>query len=705
MKDVIFALDIGTRSVTGIILKQLDNYYEVIDYCMLEHQDRSMRDGQIHNVVAVAKTIAQVKSQLEASYGPLEKVCVAAAGRALITMEASASIKLKDTPISNEEAMKHLELSAVQAALEKISGIHNKANYYCVGYSILHYYIDQQKIGSLIDQQGDVASVDIIATFLPRVVIESLLAALTRAKLEMEALTLEPIAAIHVLIPESMRRLNVALVDIGAGTSDIAITNYGTVVAYGMVPIAGDEITEAISDTYLLDFPMAEAAKRTIVDAREASVTDILGFETTISYETLIRDIAPAVDNLASQIAEEILTLNANPPKAVMLVGGGSLTPTITTAIARKLQLPENRVAIRGIEAIKQLNPSEKLLSRPDFVTPIGIAIAAKQKPVHYVSVKVNEQTVRLFEMRTLTVGDCLIQARINIQKWYGKPGLASIVTINGKQITIPGEFGEPPKITLNGRTASVNDHIKNGDQLEVTKGEDGQAANVSIHELLGEISPLKIHLNDNIHKVHPIYMVNQQPMSDDYIVKDKDVIQWYQPSRLEEIVKLLSTEKLSELKPFTIYMNGKSVQLKSGETQVYVNGQTAELSQQLFTGDHIQIKHANQPKIIDYFKQENKEYFQTITVFFNGKQVELRNPLYIIKRDKTILDENTPLYSNDRIELHPVQKKEFIFQDVFKYVDLELSKISGKFEVLKNKQPANFHDPIQTGDELEIIW
>ncbi len=59
-----------------------------------------------------------------------------------------------------------------------------------------------------------------------------------------------------------MRRLNVALVDIGAGTSDIAITNLGTVIAYGMVPIAGDEVTEAISDHYLLDFPLAEKAKR-----------------------------------------------------------------------------------------------------------------------------------------------------------------------------------------------------------------------------------------------------------------------------------------------------------------------------------------------------------------------------------------------------------------------------------------------------------
>ena len=82
----------------------------------------------------------------------------------------------------------------------------------------------------------------------------------------MEALTLEPIAAINVLIPPSMRRLNVALVDIGAGTSDIAITDSGTVIAYGMVPIAGDEVTEAISDQYLLDFPMAEKAKRELIN-------------------------------------------------------------------------------------------------------------------------------------------------------------------------------------------------------------------------------------------------------------------------------------------------------------------------------------------------------------------------------------------------------------------------------------------------------
>src|SRR5699024_7168341 len=125
----------------------------------------------------------------------------------------------------NEE-INHLELSAVQQAqLQLVKENNNQfSHYHCVGFSVLHYYLDGDRIGSLVDQIGNEATVEIIATFLPKVVIESLLAALERSGLIMEALTLEPIAAIHVLIPTSMRRLNVALIDIGAGTSDIAIS-------------------------------------------------------------------------------------------------------------------------------------------------------------------------------------------------------------------------------------------------------------------------------------------------------------------------------------------------------------------------------------------------------------------------------------------------------------------------------------------------
>ncbi len=51
-------------------------------------------------------------------------------------------------------------------------------------------------------------------------------------------MTLEPIAAINVAIPEAFRMLNIALVDVGAGTSDISITRDGSIIAYGMIPFA-----------------------------------------------------------------------------------------------------------------------------------------------------------------------------------------------------------------------------------------------------------------------------------------------------------------------------------------------------------------------------------------------------------------------------------------------------------------------------------
>ena len=312
-----------------------------------------MIDGQIHNILSVANVISKIKNILEERHGSLKRVSVAAAGRALKTSEGSMAIDISENTLIADEDVNRLELAAVQQAQQQrlsSDSLNTDGYYYCVGYSVLHYKLDEEEIGSLIDQTGRSASVEVIATFLPRVVIESLLAALKRAGLEMEALTLEPIAAINVLIPPSMRRLNVALVDIGAGTSDIAITANNTVTAYGMVPVAGDEITEALSNHYLLDFPLAENAKRSITLENDIVMTDILGFEQIVPSVEVISIIRPAVERLAASISTEIKRLNSGKsPQAIMVVGGGSLTPTLIQNLSLCLDLPENRVGIRGL--------------------------------------------------------------------------------------------------------------------------------------------------------------------------------------------------------------------------------------------------------------------------------------------------------------------------------------------------------------------
>ena len=60
VKEKLFALDIGTRSVVGIILEETEGRHEVIDILVREHKDRSMLDGQIHDVLSVSEIIQEI---------------------------------------------------------------------------------------------------------------------------------------------------------------------------------------------------------------------------------------------------------------------------------------------------------------------------------------------------------------------------------------------------------------------------------------------------------------------------------------------------------------------------------------------------------------------------------------------------------------------------------------------------------------------
>ncbi|MDQ0221106.1 cell division protein FtsA [Peribacillus cavernae] len=711
MQEKIFALDIGTRSVVGIILEKQDENYIVKDILEKEHTERAMLDGQIHDVIAVSKIIQEIKTDLEKKHGILESVCVAAAGRALKTERAEITTDIKGKPMMQREDIIHLELSAVQQAQALVAekgSAHASYHYYCVGYSVLYYRLDGQEIGNLIDQSGDEASVEIIATFLPKVVVESLIAALKRADLEMQALTLEPIAAINVLIPRSMRRLNVALVDIGAGTSDIALTDSGTVIAYGMVPVAGDEITEAISDQLLLDFPLAEQAKRQLAQHEEITVTDILGFETSIPKQEVISQLSPALEKLADAICSEILLLNSNKsPKAVMLVGGGSLTPELPFLLAGRLGLPANRVAIRGLEAIQNLTLADELKKGPELVTPIGIAIAAHKNPIQYMSVTVNGQAVRLFDMKRMTVGDCLLTAGIKLNRLYGKPGIAMMVSLNGHIITIPGLHGKKPLLLLNGLEATLDDEVDNGDEITVKKGEDGSPPIARIHDLIDHAPKKTITINGAKHTIEAQIIRNGLMASREDFVEDRDEIICNLPQSIKEVLAYLTLEHLvANIQPFFIKINEKNRQVTIFSGKIERNGITVKPGSPYEDGDEINVIQPSIPNVATLANAMNAQVNYSIPVTFNGKRILLSKRLIEFYRNDELLDENTLIRNGDILKCVQHKRQPFIFQDIFKFVEIDMPLASnGRFVLMNNNKETSFDQPVASGDVLKIIW
>ncbi|WP_163539216.1 cell division protein FtsA [Gracilibacillus sp. YIM 98692] len=708
MSDFLFALDIGTRSVVGLLMKKDGDEYKLLDHYTVEHEERSMLDGQIHDIVSVSRVIQQVKKLLEEKHQiELHKVCVAAAGRALKTKRVEATKNITKQPLMDEEDIRFLELEAVQKAqfdLASDDSEENSTDYYCVGYSVLHYQLDQEEIGSLIDQQGDKASVEIIATFLPKVVVESLLSALKRSGLQLEALTLEPIAAIHILIPASMRRLNVALVDIGAGTSDIALTSEGTITAYGMVPKAGDEITEAISDHYLLDFNQAEELKKEITTNYKATVTDILGFEQEVPYDELVCQIKPTIDELATAIAEEIIELNGLAPKAVMLVGGGSQTPELTKRLALKLHLPFNRVAIRGVDAIQGLIKQEGLPIGPEYITPIGIAIAAKQNPVHYLSVIVNGRVLRLFEMKQLTVGDSLLAAGIEVQKLYGRPGMAYMIHFNGQQVTLPGSFGTAPNITLNDEPVTIDSVVKDGDMINVTKGKDGESPQYTIEEFIGETTPITISLNDTTYAMHPTVQVNNHEVPTAYLLKDGDHVTFNKNIYVRDFLDFINVNTDMN-QPFSIYANDKLITYQEWSQTLKRNGNIINDHTILNNSDQLTIESGFQPTVLDLLKMEQRDYEIKINITYNQKPLTLSKPILTVFRNGKKLSLDDPIYHQDSLQIVKEKESPFIFQDIFRFISLDLQNVKGRVEMTRNGEDVTFFDQLFPNDSIEITF
>ncbi len=711
----IFALDIGTRSVVGVIITRTSNGTFVIkDIKIVEHKGRSMLDGQIHDVLAVSNTISQVKQQLEEHNGPLHKVAVAAAGRSLRTRRIKIDTNIEGQPLLRKEDIRAFELSAVQESQKLLineAKEEDMTHYHCVGYSVVNYFLDDEIIGNLIDQRGKKASVEIIATFLPRVVVDSLISSLSRTDLEMEALTLEPIAAIHVLIPVSMRKLNIAFVDIGAGTSDIAITAEGTVVAYGMVPIAGDEITEAISRLYLLDFHIAEEIKRRISMQKEISFTDILGMEYTLPTEVVIQQIEREIEDLAKQIANKIVELNGKAPQAVMLVGGGSQTPRLTEKIAAILNLPVQRVAVRGADAIQHpVEWPDSTEKGPEMVTPIGIGISSQENPIQYLTFQVNGDMYRLFEMKALTIGDALIAAGVPIKSLFGKPGIAMTVTINGKVKMIPGEHGQLPEILLNDAPALLDTKIKNRDIIIAKPGKNGKDAFLTVEQALSynDIKPLSIEIEGKPITLKPLVEVNKIDTNLSTIVKDRDSILFYHVQTIEEalIYAGYSTIPYSEKKiPFKI--DGEIHNIIHQAKGIYRNNKPIALKDTIHIGDKITFdKEENAYPTIKELLSKGLLPSFTIDVLFNGKKVRVQPKSFQIKMNNKSVTLKTPIEPNSHIEIAGDKQVNIIFSDVFRYVDFDTTNpTSSRYVIQVNGEEADFYTPIQSGDRLSLFW
>ena len=700
--QLVFGLDIGTRSIVGTVGYKSGDKFIVVAQKVKEHETRAMIDGQIHDIQKVGDTIAAVKDHLEAVIGrKLEEVCIAAAGRVLRTVTTHVEYPFAgDREVEQEDIYALVSAgveNAYQEFLEKKES--EEAKFYCVGHSVVRYYLNGYPMGNLEGHKARTIGVDLIATFLPDDVVDGLYKAVEIAGLRVSNLTLEPIAAIGVAIPERFRMLNIALLDVGAGTTDISITNDGCILAYGMIPIAGDALTEAIARHCLVDFATAEQIKREAGEKDEISYMDIMFLPQTITKEGVADAVAPVIESMAQQAADRIMELNGGKAvSAVFVVGGGGKMDGYTLALSEKLGIAKERVALRGAEVMQQIVFEEEVEKDSMLVTPVGICLNFYEQSNNFIFVSFNESRIKIYDNNKLTVADAAMQASFPNDGLFPKRGDALNFTVNGKQRMVRGQLGEAAIIMVNGELADIYTPIHANDIIRVVESTKGEPGHATISSLPESSESLMVYVNDKKIEVPRYASVNGSLKSGYYEIQQNDAVEILNYYTVAQIAEFMDVQLDGRM---NLYVNNK---LADENTPVYENFSV------VWTQEVLADTNADTDEV--YENEESGEETESSEKDGGKTAEETTGDVTVKEQENSSSDQAGAAAAGDIyvvVNGKPVNltgKKGYVYVDVFDVIDFDLSRPRGKSIITTlNGRPAQYMEPIGNGDVIEIYW
>ncbi len=693
--QLVFGLDIGTRSIVGTVGYREGDRFIVAAQAAKEHETRAMLDGQIHDIGQVGNMIAQVKRALEKKLAvKLTDVCIAAAGRVLLTFETNVVWEFDKERVVTPEEIVGLTSLGIEKAYEKLQETNDSdMKFYCVGNSVIRYYLNGYPISNLENHKAKNIGADIIATFLPDDVVDGLYRAVELAGLNVVNMTLEPIAAMTVAIPQMYRMLNIALVDVGAGTSDICITKDGCIVAYGMIPCAGDSLTEVIAKECLVDFETAEKIKRgSGKPGAEVKYKDIMGLQQSVTRQRVLKMLSGQIDRMAKQVSDKIKELNGGKSvSAVFIVGGGGKITGYPEKLAEHLGIQKERVALRGEEVMQMISFQEKIKKDSLLVTPIGICLNYYDQNNNFIYVTFNEEHIKLYDNSSLAIVDAAMQADFPNDKLFPKRGSEIAYTVNGKKKICRGELGEAARIMLNGEEADLYSAIHANDVIVVEESTAGNPAAISLGKLPEFKSKISIMVNGNKVTLPKYASVNGKLENEYYDIRNGDKI---------EMLDYYTVAQIMEFMDITLDMN----------MTVYVNNEPADDGTKVYENFSIRmaIEEGNrtnasadgedEPVEEDVLKQET----QTEADKDDGQNKKSGSAGSGDGQASTV---SIGVLVNSKPVLLQ-GKASYVFVDIFDYIDFDLSTVKGKTLITNvNGKKADYMEPLYDGAVIEVYW
>ena len=362
-KDLLVGLDIGTSKVVAIVAElHADGEIEVIGTG--QHESNGLKKGV---VVDIEKTVASIQAALEeaeiTSGNKIQQVVTGIAGSHIRSFNSIGMVAIKDKEVTEADVARVIETAKAVAIPTDQQILHVLPQ---------EFIIDgQEDIREPVGMSGVRLDVKVHVVTGAVSAVQNIIKCVRRCGLAVQDLILQPLASANAVLTHDEKELGVALVDIGGGTTDIAVVNDGGVEGTKMFGIGGRSFTRTIAADLDLSFKDAEKLKLNIDNENlKPSVKKKVDAAIDKTLEVWLSGVELALSDF-----DNVDYL----PNRILLCGGGSSLQKITEALKTR-RWPED-LPFTKKPVVQYINPSDITgivdetgdISDHTFVTAMGL--------------------------------------------------------------------------------------------------------------------------------------------------------------------------------------------------------------------------------------------------------------------------------------------------------------------------------------------
>jgi len=382
-KNLIVGLDIGTSKIVAIVAElQPEGTVKVIG--LGQHLSRGLKKGVVINIESTMQSIQRALEEAELMADcKINNVYTGIAGSHIKSLNSHGMVKIKDAEVSQMD---------VDRVIETARAIALPADQQILHILTQEFIIDgQEDVREPLGMSGMKLEVKVHIVTGAVAAAQNIVKCIKRCGIEVNDLILQPLASSLAVLTEDEKELGVCLVDIGGGTTDIAVFKQGAIRHTAVVPIAGDQMTNDVAVAFRTPTQSAEDIKvkhgcalRQLADPREVvEVPGVDGREPRqLSVQTLAEVLEPRVVELYELVLNELRRSGMEEMIAsgIVITGGSAMMRGMVELGEEVFHMPVRMGLPRYVGGLSEV------VSNPRYATGVGLVLMGKQQLERHIS-------------------------------------------------------------------------------------------------------------------------------------------------------------------------------------------------------------------------------------------------------------------------------------------------------------------------------